>query len=458
VPSLYTKVALGADWSGEGLNLVALGRRFRRTLVIGTLHLGEAESQEARRQVADFLRRQRIREAAVTACLPRAAVLVRFLSLPLEAEARLTQVVGYQIGGLHPYPHADVFWDCAVVEREPKTRQIRVLVAVAERSSVDRYYRVLCSLGLRVKSLTVRAAAITPLASSGLPETALVVCGREDGVELMGFLRRRISAAREVPSEPREDLSERFERELHGLRASLRVPDLGTVPIFVCGSLPRAFAELIPQATPMRAPGLKLSLPRGFDLAVEFPAFAAAYAGLERPRYAGSINLLPASERRQPARALRAPLYALGCSAALLAVATLGHGWIESQIYARALDRQARSLAAAAAVVRNQEQQASALAARARVLEGVREGTWGKLRILRELTQLLPDSTWVQELQLSDSTVELYGYSSHAADLVRPLENSPYFTQVEFTTPITRDSQNREVFRMRIQLKQAVRR
>ena len=454
--SLYTKVALGADWSGEGLNLVALGRRFGRTVVMGALHLAEAESQQARQQVAAFLRRQRIREAAVTACLPRAAVLLRFLSLPVEAEAQLSKVVGYQIDGLHPYPDAQVFWDCAVVDREPKTRQISVLVALAERSLVDRYYRALSSLGLRVKSLTVSAAAISLLVSSGLPETALVVSGRADGVELVGFLRRKICAAREVSAEPREDLSERFERELHGLRAALRVSDLAAVPTFVCGSPPDAFAELIPQATKMRALGLKLSLPPGFDLAGELPRLAAAYAGLERKPEL-SINLLPPGERRQPARALRAPIYALGCAAALMGVATVGHGWIENQIYGRALDRQVRSLAAPAAQVRKQEQRASDFAERARVLEGVREGSWAKLRILQELTHLLPDGTWVQELQVSNNAVELYGYSNHAADLVRPLENSPYFTQVEFTSPITRDSQNKEVFRMRMRLKQAAR-
>jgi Tfp pilus assembly protein PilN len=455
VSSLYTKVALGAEWRGKGLNLLALGRRFRRTLVIATLHLAEAESQEARLQVEAFLRQHRIRDAQVTACLPRTAVFLRFLTLPPEAEPQLTKVVGYQIDGLHPYPHGEVFWDCVVVDREPKNGQLLVLVAVAEVSCVNRYFRVLSSLGLHVKSLTVSAAAITPLLSPGLPGTALVVCGREDGVEVIGFLRGKPCASLDVSSHPQEDLSERFERHMHSLRASLRVPDLGAVSIFTCGSSLGAFAELIPQATQMGAPKLKLSLPPGFDLARDFPALAAAFAGLER-HSKPSINLLPASDRRRPTRALSGPIWVLACSAALMAVAAVGHGWVENQLYGRALGRQAQQLAAASAQVRNKEQQAAALAGRARILEGVREETWGKLHILRELTQLLPDGTWVQEFQVSDSMVELYGYSDHAADLVRPLESSPYFTQVEFTSPIIRDTQNHEVFRMRMRLKHAI--
>jgi len=58
-------------------------------------------------------------------------------------------------------------------------------------------------------------------------------------------------------------------------------------------------------------------------------------------------------------------------------------------------------------------------------------------------------------LHINEDTVEIYGMSKRAADLVPPLENSPYFTQVEFTAPITRDNQNKEVFRIRMRLKQA---
>jgi len=78
-----------------------------------------------------------------------------------------------------------------------------------------------------------------------------------------------------------------------------------------------------------------------------------------------------------------------------------------------------------------------------------------KLHMLQQLTKLLPDGTWLQELNISEDTVDINGYSNHAADLPPPLEKSPYFTQVEFTAPIIRDNQNREVFRIRMRLKQA---
>lgn len=195
-----------------------------------------------------------------------------------------------------------------------------------------------------------------------------------------------------------------------------------------------------------------MAQPANLDLEASLFASAAAYVGLLRkpPLW---INLLPAEERWHPRRFVRSPIYALGATAGLLAILVLAHGPIENLFYARALDREIARLRPQADAVRRQEQQVEALTARAQVLEGLRTESWRKLQILQELTRLLPNGTWVQEVQLGDGTVDVFGFSIRAADLVQPLENSAYFSQVEFTSPITRDAQNKEIFRMRMRLK-----
>lgn len=449
---IYTKLALGVEWSGSTMHLVALGRRFRHFVVLGGLHLPEALDEGARNKVSEFLDRHRMREARVVACLPREAVLVRFLDLPAEAEPRLTQVVGYQISVLHPFQDAQVLWDCAVVAREQN--QIQVMVVLAEKSRLDWHRQVLANLGLRVNSLTLVAASLTALMKAQLPETVLVVRGRTEGVELIGFNRGNLVATRDIPVEPSASAVERFERELHSVRAVL--PDPAQLALFTCGSLPSAFPKLLSDAAALPAPKLPLSQPPGFELADYFPALAAAYVGLVR-KPAPSINLLSPEERWQPKRRAHVPLYALGTTAALLTLVVTAHAWIENALYARALERQIQALQSRASEVRQESQQASTLAARAAWLDSLRAETWRKLQLLQELTRLLPDGTWVRELQLEEKTAELDGYSNRAADLVQPLENSPYFSQVEFTSPIMRDAQSKEIFRIRMRLKQPVR-
>jgi general secretion pathway protein L len=187
---------------------------------------------------------------------------------------------------------------------------------------------------------------------------------------------------------------------------------------------------------------------------LEWPALAAAYAGLIRGA-SSLINLLPAEERWQPHAGARPPVYALGATAALLTLTLASHAWIERALYGRALERALRLLEVPAQQLRGLNQETSSLETRAAVLENLRAGNWQKLNLLQQLTKLLPDGTWLRELRITEDTVEINGSSDHTADLVPPLENSPYFTQVEFTAPITRDNQNHEAFRIRMRLKQA---
>jgi Tfp pilus assembly protein PilN len=450
---MFTKLVVGVDCDGGACHLIALGRRLRRFMLLHELRLPEPLSEDAPAKVAGFLDRHRLREARVIACLPREAVLVRFLDLPAEAEPQLAKVIGYQLASLHPYKDDQVYWDCTVVDRDAKAKQISVMVVLAEKSRVNGCKQALQELGLRLSGLTLGAAALAVLVKPLLPQMALVVCGRNSGVELLSFRQGNLCAAQEIPVEPTPSAQERFDREWHRAVAAFPLSDPSTVPWFVCGSVPSPFSGLLPGPSPMPAPKLNLSQHQG-PVGFAWPALAAAYAGLIRGA-SPFINLLPPEERWQPRAGVRLPVYGLSATAALLAFTLASHAWIERALYGRALGRAVRRLEVPAQQLRRQNQETTSLENRAAVLESLRAGTWQKLHLLQELTKLLPEGTWLQQLNVSEDTVEINGYSTRAAELVPPLENSPYFTQVEFTAPITRDNQNREVFRMRMRLKPA---
>jgi Tfp pilus assembly protein PilN len=424
-------------------------------MLLDELRLPEPLNEDAPAKVAGFLDRHRLREARVIACLPREAAMVRFLDLPVEAEPQLAKVVGYQLGSLHPYKDDQVYWDCAVVDRDPKAKQVSVMVVVAEKSRVNRCKQALQELGLRLSGVTLGAAALAVLVKPLLPQTALIVCGRSSGMELLSFRQGNLCATQEIPLEPSASAKERFDREWHRALAAFPLSDPATVPWFVCGSVPSPLSDLLQGASPLPAPKLNLSKRHG-SLGFEWPALAAAYAGLVGGA-SSLINLLPLEERWQPHTGARLPIYALGTTAALLTLTLGSHAWIERAFYGRALERALRRLEVPAQQLRRQNQETSSLETRAAVLGNLRAGNWQKLYLLQQLTKLLPDDTWLQELHISEDTVEINGYSKHTAELVPPLENSPYFTQVEFTAPITRDNQNRETFRIRMRLKQAAR-
>jgi general secretion pathway protein L len=61
------------------------------------------------------------------------------------------------------------------------------------------------------------------------------------------------------------------------------------------------------------------------------------------------------------------------------------------------------------------------------------------VKVLAELTRLVPDQAYIIQLELHDGTVELHGYATTASDLIGLLEQSPLFRAPQFRSPVTQD-------------------
>jgi general secretion pathway protein L len=59
------------------------------------------------------------------------------------------------------------------------------------------------------------------------------------------------------------------------------------------------------------------------------------------------------------------------------------------------------------------------------------------LAVLDALTRLMPTDSWVKELSVHGRTIEISGFSPHAADLVARIESSATFENPQFRSPIT---------------------
>jgi len=63
--------------------------------------------------------------------------------------------------------------------------------------------------------------------------------------------------------------------------------------------------------------------------------------------------------------------------------------------------------------------------------------------LLEALSTLIPDESWLTELHLGRTGIELSGYAQDAAALIPLIERSPYFTDVKFRANLVRDPQLR---------------
>ena len=66
------------------------------------------------------------------------------------------------------------------------------------------------------------------------------------------------------------------------------------------------------------------------------------------------------------------------------------------------------------------------------------------LILLNEITQLLPDNTWINRFELRGNEFKLQGESGQASALIGLLEGSGYLRNVRFSSPVTSNPRNQK--------------
>jgi general secretion pathway protein L len=87
--------------------------------------------------------------------------------------------------------------------------------------------------------------------------------------------------------------------------------------------------------------------------------------------------------------------------------------------------------------------------AKVAILRGEMSATGETLQVLKELTDRLPNGSWILSLRVEGSKVDLEGLSSSASEIFPALTRDGRFRSVEFAAPITRQADNIERFKIR---------
>jgi general secretion pathway protein L len=106
------------------------------------------------------------------------------------------------------------------------------------------------------------------------------------------------------------------------------------------------------------------------------------------------------------------------------------------------LDFQQAQLAEARAAAFDADALKARLAARlehGRFLIDRRLSTPAATKLLAELSERLPNDTWLSEIQWHGKELTLSGFSPAAATLIQSLEASPLLSEVRFDSPVMTD-------------------
>lgn len=161
-------------------------------------------------------------------------------------------------------------------------------------------------------------------------------------------------------------------------------------------------------------------------------------ANADRTRQADQLSLAtiwPPTKRDRRARTA----WTVACSMLLgTAFVTVGHAQWRMWQAGMELDAQIAEAQILAKAARSSLQKRQTAIEQVERIRHEKKTSASLVRVWAELTHLLPDTAWLTDLSAKGGDLTIAGFSTSAAEMIEPLDESPLFSAPEFGAPVVR--------------------
>ena len=152
-----------------------------------------------------------------------------------------------------------------------------------------------------------------------------------------------------------------------------------------------------------------------------------------------NINFMPPPDTRLNGRSDRRLIH-LALATFILFIASLyvpllRHGAIVEQFEQQVEQSSAHAMQAQSLLDKKQ-----AILERVEFLSNQTQRHISPLRIIQDLSRRLPDNTWINRLNIRAGEIQVHGESEAAAAVIQIMEESDYFEQAQFRSPVTKNN------------------
>ena len=460
---------LGIAIEGDVIHLSLVERKLNRFQICALLKLPEWSSTpvpELKKRTADFLAGHKAADCQTVLLIPRQETVMRQLILPLDAEANLAKVVEYQLVNLVPGEDAKVAYDYASFRQEGTPGNLRVSVFLVFQAALDRHLRICQDLGIRLARVVPSGVAfanyLSVLEEHFKTRTGLFLILADQTCEVVGVLEKRVLSWHEGSFPEDGKFLDYLKTEADHFRSQARLADDTQIDVFLAGPFvapDKATSESMNLRCQALAQPLSLGMGTGDkvftsrEMQDHFRSLAAGVSALRR-KVPEAVNLLPADKRARRTTWQLVPAYILLAANCLLLLGLLVRGRVQQSLFSSQLAREISQIEPEVKAVRGVEDQLAELMKRANLLTDLKGRNAEVLSALMELSQVLPNDTFVSDLIFKEGVFEINGLSGQAAALPQVIDNSPLFKDVEFVAAITRSAiaPDKEGYRLRMKL------
>lgn len=398
--------------------------------------------------IKEFIKTHRIASPDIFMGIPRELVLMREVEFPLAIKENLRVTVAYELEKYLPFPPEEAVFDCQVIAEDKQNSRITVLLAAIKKKDLAPYLELINQMEWGFSGLEISSTALTNQAADLSGSAFLLAYQGENGVEINCIRNGLLQLSRLIhnPSAG-ESLDSFWEREFRPVKEYLSA-ESEPMPVYYYGKVD-AIAELLKKDADLAfcrpdATGSEIQSP------VFLPAMGLALKGLQKVPM--QLNLLPERLRKKPSRIQYYMLFVLA-GLLLLSLLLWGGGKvIQQRIVLNQLNDEITRLQSEIKTLDRIQADSHKIEACLELLNHTYHEYPSVLEILRELSQRIPDTAWTYDFVQNKRELQINGVASSAADLIPLIEESPFFKEVVFLSPITRDKEGREEFRIGMKL------
>lgn len=376
--------------------------------------------------------------------IPKAWAVIRTVEFPATVKENLSNVVSYEMDRITPFRSEDAFYDFRTLGED--AGKLTVLVAAAKADVVQPYIDALKEKGIAVRRVTVNLSGVETLCRYMDRKAAgtdfVFVEVKKEGYEGALFLDGSITAfTGNFPAEDDKTEADMIVPEI--TKSADAIKQRGRTPQVVLllrdknPSLKELLKSRVVQplkilnetAMPVRLPGKYKEIP--------YAAIGAALESLWKK--AKGFDLLSKGLHEKPKPPMALTIILIIAILAMWILYIIAPLKVEERRL-QEIDRQISLRKEEVNKIETLKKEIDALSSEISAIKGFKEDKPMALNMLKELTTILPRNTWVTRVRITETGVDLEGYSSSATGLLSKLEASRYFKKSEFSSPTFRDT------------------
>jgi len=401
----------------------------------------DRSTAELHDQIRKFVKSNGFSRENIVFGFPRDQVVVRQVELPAEVEENLEQVIAAQVDRFEPSEEERSYYDFLIIDRDEVNERISIQIVMVRKPLLEEYLALLRDLDLypaAVRYTSIGLQSILLAHKDGHPKRSagVILDLNEDRVEIIVINRQRHLFSKSIPTPPSGTNGIWLLNEVNLFIAGLEPRLDEVVKIYLAGESAETLVgelrssvedcELLVENLSIGRKGIAES-----TVSCILPAVGMALSGIGKLDSA-RLNLIPDEARLRGGRPSLVATYVLVAALVIsmggLAVRSVFQGQaLLDEIEAEVQRMQVRVDEVFKLRDEVAERQAAVLE-----LQEMMSGRQRVLVVLRDLTERIPDDSYLTSVQIQGKEVpSIQGFSDQASDLQNTLLQSEYLDNVK---------------------------